>query len=605
MMIIRKAMLIFSLLFVALCASAQQNNDELLAAQYYQTGDFEKAMALYQKLFSKTQNPNYYDPYLSCLLKLKKFDDAERLTKKLLKENPGDATYSIDIGRIYQERGQVEKANDWYANLINNLPKNEAAIRDYATSFYRTEAYDYAIKAFTTGRKILNNESAFTFDLISLYRYRKDKVMLIQEYLTALETSVEVLNQAENSLMSIFEDNDDYDMLKTALLRKIQRYPQNLSFTELLTWRFLQQKDFDSALRQTIALDRRLKEDGERVYELSALLQENKAYNTSIEALNYLIGKGVTSRFYVPAKINLLNARYKLVVSGKYQASDLLILEKAYKELLTEYGENINTAFAIRQLANLQAFYLKKPAEAEVLLEHLLEFPNLPLPVLGQTKLDLGDIYILTGEVWEAALIYGQLEKQFANEPFGQEAKFRNARLSYYQGDLTWAKAQLDVLKGSTSQLIANDALNLSLLISENLQNESDSAALKLYAIADLRIFKNQSDLALAKLDSIAKLYPSNSLSDDILMAKAKIFLAKNDFKASMQQLQNIVDNYSTDLWADDAVFMMADIYETKLNDPEKAKLLYQKLIIDFPGSLYIIEARKHFRNLRGDKVGS
>jgi tetratricopeptide (TPR) repeat protein len=340
------------------------------------------------------------------------------------------------------------------------------------------------------------------------------------------------------------------------------------------------------------------------VFDLSRLLISNQAYEQGIEALNYLVAKGEKSRYYIAAKIDLLNVKAKQLTSGKLDKANLLTLESDYESLLNEFGRSSGTAFAIRQLANLQAFYLKKPAESAVQLQKLLELPGITPIIIAQTKLELGDIYTLSGEVWEAALIYGQVEKSSPNEVYGQEARYKNARLAYFQGDFPWAKAQLDVLKSSTSQLIANDALNLSLLISDNLQNESDTAALKKYSEAELNIFKNQPEKALGILDSINILYPSNSLADDILIAKSKIFISSNDLEQAIIQLQAIIDNYSSELWGDDAIFMLADIYETKLNQPGKAIELYQKIINDYSGSLYIIEARKRFRQLRGDKLG-
>lgn len=597
---------LFFILFIGITQTitAQIGNEEGLAYQYYQNGDFEKASVIYQKLYNRTRNQNYYDPYFTCLLRLKKYNDAETLVKKQIKANPQNYTYLVDMGRIYQEKGQQEKATDWYNDLIRKLPKNEFAIRDLATTFYRAEAYDLSIKALITGRKLLDDEAAFSFDLISLYRYRKDKVMLIQEYLTVLAFSPEALPQAQNVLAAVFEENSDYDLLKSAILKRLQKDPQNIPLTELLSWQFLQQKDFDMALRQTLALDRRLKEEGDRVYELSQVLLDNKAYEQAIEAFNYLTAKGAQNRFYIPAKINILNTKTKLLTTGKYDKEDLEAMEKDYHSLLQEFGENPNTAFAIRQLASLQAFYLSKPNDAEKQLENLLQVPGLNAAVIGQVKLELGDIYILTGEVWEANLIFGQVEKQFKDDALGQEARYRNARLSYYQSDFIWAKAQLNVLKSSTSQLIANDALNLGLLISDNLQNEADSNALKKYAFADLLLFKNQPDEAIKTLDSIDKLYPGHSLVDDILMSKAKIYTQRGDISMAVALLQKIAADYSFDLWGDDAIYMLADIYETRLNQPDKAKELYQKIITDFPGSLYVIEARKRFRNLRGDKLG-
>ena len=595
-------LIIFSLF--AIWPAAAQQNETTLAAQYYQSGDFEKSVVIYRRLFSQTKSLLFYDPLFNSLLNLKQYSEAETLARSLQKAYPKNTFYTIDIGRTLQERGEKEKAAELFNNLINKVAKDEMSIRELATAFYRAEAYDFSIKTFTSGRRLLNDEKAFTFDLISLYRFRKDKIMLIQEYLLLLETTPEALPQAQNTLANIFEDHSDYELLKSALLRRLQKNPQNIAYSEFLTWQYIQQKDFDMALRQSLALDRRLKEDGERVLTLSRILSENKAFEQALEALKYLIGKGIENRYYIPAKIDQLNVKTKLLTDGKFNASELSLLEKEYIFLLDEFGRNSGTAFAVRQLANLQAYYLQKTNAAQASLADLLKTPGLPPSIIGPAKLELGDIYILTGEVWEAALIYGQVEKQFANEPVGQEAKFKNARLSYFQGDFDWAKAQLDVLKASTSQLFANDALNLRLLISDNLQNESDTSALRIYSRADMLLFKNQPENALITLDSINKQFPSNSLADDILMAKAKIYLKQNNFTSATSELQKIINDYSFDLWGDDALFMLAELYENNLKDNEKAKTYYQKIITDFPGSLYVVEARKRFRALRGDNIG-
>ena len=600
----KKILLLLLLISSFTVLKAQLSSEEALAVQYFQSGDFEKAAILYGKLFERTKNISFYDPFFTSLLNTKKFDDAEKLIRSLQKSQPDNFNYSVDLGRIYQERGEQEKLITLYNNLIKNMPANEFAVKELAISFYRAEAYDFSIKTFLSGRKLLNDEKAFTYELLSLYRYRKDKAMLIQEYVLLLSTNPESLQQAKSILGNILESSEDFDLLKTALLRRLQKDAQNIALTELLTWQYIQKKDFDMALRQTLALDRRLKEDGGRVFELSRLLISNQAYEQGIEALNYLIAKGENSRYYIPAKIDFLNVKTEQLTSKKFSKDDMLLLEKDYLSLLSEFGRSSGTTFAIRKLANLQAFYLQKPGEAVEQLERLLKFPGISQPIVAEIKLELGDIYILNDEVWEAALIYGQVEKEFANETYGQEARFKNAKLAYYQGDFIWASAQLDVLKSSTSQLIANDALDLSLLISDNLQNENDTAALKKYAEADLQIFKNQTDKALNLLDSISSLYPSNLLADDILMAKSKIFIRTNDIDKAVIQLQKIIDNYSTDLWGDDAIFMLADLYENKLNQPEKAIELYQKIINDYSSSLYIIEARKRFRALRGDKLG-
>jgi tetratricopeptide (TPR) repeat protein len=598
--------IIFLLILIisSLGLKAQLSSEEALAMQYFQSGDFEKAGILYEKLFNRTKNTSFYDPYFNCLLKLKQFNEAEKLSRSLLKSNPDNFTYSVDIGRIYQEKGDQEKALEWFNTLIRTMPANEFAIKELAITLYRAEAYDFSIKAFMTGRKLLNNENAFNYDLLSLYRFRKDKPNLIQEYINLLSTNPEALPQAQSVLGNILEGSEDFNQLRTSILRRLQKEPQSIVMTEFLTWQYIQQKDFDMALRQTFALDRRLKEDGNRVFDLSRLLISNQAFDQAIESLNYLVSKGVNNNYYIPAKIELLNVKTKQLTSIKFSKENLINLENDFNALINEFGTSQGTVFAIRQLANLQAYYLEKPAIAAQQLEKLMEINGLPSQIIGQIKSDLGDIYILTGEVWEATLLYGQLEKAYANEPLGQEARYKNAKLAYYQADFIWAKAQLNVLKSSTSQLISNDALNLNLLISDNLQNETDTAALRKYAYADLMIFKNQPNKALTILDSIPVLYPGNLLADDVFMAKSKIYIKNNEFNQAIEQLMGIIENYPTELWGDDAVFILADLYETKLNQPDKAIELFQKIITDFPGSLYVIEARKRFRKLRGDKLG-
>jgi len=587
---------------------AQRSNDEALALQYFQNAEYEKAAAIYEKLFSKPANAfTYYDQYLNTLIKIKKYDEAEKVVKKMIKIAPENYAYQVDFGRILQEQGQQTKANEWYNNIIKNLPDNEVAIREISIAFYRSSAYDFAIKTLLQGRKVLKDESLFGYDLISLYRFQKNKPMLIQEYLSFLgpsDTENSILAQAKNAFSTLLDTPEDFDLLKISLLRKIQKEPQTTAFTDLLAWVYIQQKEYSLALKQIISLDKRLKEDGERIYEFASTLIASKAYDAAIEALNYLVARGSTSQFYVTAKIQLLNCKNQLLTSGKFAQSDLLQLEQDYLSLINEFGKTTNTVFAMRQLASLQAFHLHKVKEAEQLLENALKVPNLPPSVIAPIKLDLGDIYILTNEPWEAALMYGQVEKQFANEPNGQEAKLRGAKLSFYQGEFTWAYAQLKVLKSSTSQLTANDALNLSLLIQENTETLADSNALKKYAYADLLVFKNETPKALLVLDSIHTLFPGNSLEDDILMTKARIYLKQDNVTEAVNQLRLITQNYKFDIWGDDAWFMLGDIYENKLQDKEKAKECYEKIINEYPGSILATEARKRFRNLRGDAIG-
>lgn len=601
----KKLILIVTFSLSVFYSSAQESMDDALAYQYYQQGQFQEASILLEKLFNKTNNDTYFELYFNSLLKIKKFDEAEKLVRKLIKQNPKKPGYSIALGRFYQEKGQIQEANKQYLQAINNLPAEEYKIRELANNFYNFQAYDLAITTFLQGRKLMNDNKPFTFELLSIYRYKKDKNMLIQEYLNALPEMPQLLPQAESVLSTVFEDNADYQLLQTALLKKIQKEPQTEIYTKLLIWQYLQQQEYEMALRQLIAQDKRIKDDGAILYQTANTFLSNQAYPVAIKAYEYLLLKGKESEYYLPAKVELVNAKYQLLIEGKFEKTAITELAGAYQSILDEYGKTPQTVFALKKWVNLQAYYLNNLEKAEKGLEEALKIPGLPGPEIGQLKLDLGDIYILTQQPWEAILLYEQVAKQFENQAIGNEARYRSARLSFYQGNFAYAKSQADILKASTSQLIANDALNLSLLISDNLQSSTDSSALKMYADAEMLQFRNLPAKAMTKLDSIAVAFPSNSLLDDILMAKSKIFIKNNDISNAIVVLKELTEKQQTSIWADDALFTLAGLYESNLKDIEQAKVLYQKLINDYPGSMYTTEARKRFRKLRGDIIGT
>ncbi|MGY4383699.1 putative Zn-dependent protease [Pedobacter sp. UYP24] len=599
--------LIIALLFCTssfLCL-AQENINDALAFQYYQRGQYQEAVALLEKLFSKTKSDDYFDMYFNSLLKLKKYEDADKLIKKLNKENSKNLTYGIAAARLLQEKGQADAATKKYAEVLNNLPADEFLIRDVANRFYTYQSYDLAISTFLQGRKVMNNDKLFVFELLSVYRFKKDKNMLVQEYVSALASMPEMLQQAESVLSSVFEEKSDYLILQSALLKKIQKEPEVEVYTKMLIWQYLQQQEYEMALRQLIAQDKRIRDDGFLLFNTANTFLENKAYTTAIKAFEYIMSKGKEQPYFLPAKVGMINAKYQLVTTGKYEKPAIVELANAYNSIVEEYGKNLRTVFALRKWANLQAFYLNDLSKAEKALETALTINGLPASELGQIKLDLGDIYILTNQPWEAFLVYEQVAKQFENMAIGNEAHYRSAKLSFYQGNFVYAKSQADVLKASTSQLIANDALNLSLMISDNLQSTLDSNALKMYADAEMLDFRNQPAKALIKLDSIDIVYPNNSLTDDVLMFRSRIFIKAGDVEKAVSTLKTLVENYSSSIWSDDGLFTLAELYEKSLKNPEQAKVFYQKLINDHPGSMYTAEARKRFRTLRGDNIGT
>jgi len=374
----------------------------------------------------------------------------------------------------------------------------------------------------------------------------------------------------------------------------------------MLAWVFLQKKDYKNALRQVRALDKQQKGDGLRVYQLAQIAANDKDYDVAIEAYQYVIDKGPGNLFVTDSKQEYLRCRRNKIVEGyNFTKEELTALEKQYEAFIAEYGKNRNSASLIMEFADLEAIYLNNLDKSIALLSELITLPGISASMLGQAKLNLGDYYLMKTEVWESTLLYSQVDKAYKDDILGHEARFRNARLAYYSGDFEWAQTQFDILKASTAKLISNDALDMSVFISDNLNMDTTERALRYYAEADMLIFQNRFNEAFSELDSLIKEFPNNSLEDDVWYLKAKVFAKKRDYVQAGKMYELILENYPDEIRADNSLFALAELYgnENQLNDKVKASKLYERLFIDFSGSTFAVEARKRYRLLRGDKI--
>lgn len=585
----------------------QDQENEKLAFQYYSDKDYEKALPLFHDLYDKQPTQHHYSYYLYCLTALEKFSDAEKLIKSRIKDEPGSYRYEVDLGYIYLLTDKPDKATKSFDELIEKMKPNKANISEIANAFLSRQLYEYATKAYLRGRVLLHYTEYFNRELALIYEMSGNYSAMIEEYLDLLEHDPSQLEMVQNRFQNILsKDIDDKigDALKETLLKRNQRNPEDRFYGEMLLWLSVQRKDFEFALIQAKSLDTRFNEGGMMVFSIANLSLSNKDYPVAIEAYNYLVKKGPLNPYYAESLTGTLKAKFLQITEGyNYQIKDLYSLKKEYETALNELGRNARTVLLMRDLAHLQAFYLNELDESEKLLEEAININGVPEDVKAGIKLELGDIYLFVGEVWDASLLYSQVEKALKNDPIGQEAKFRNARLSYYIGEFGWAKAQLDVLKAATSKFIANDAMELSLLISDNIDPDSTYTGLKMYSHADLLIYRGQDSLALVTLDSIRMLGLSHPLDDEVLYSKAGIYIREKQYLKADSVLDKTVKDYKYDILADNALFKRAELQAEVMNNKAKAMELYEQLLKDYPGSLFTTEARKRFRQLRGDNI--
>ncbi|MCX6274909.1 MAG: tetratricopeptide repeat protein [Bacteroidetes bacterium] len=592
-------------LSTALIAQPPTSNRQL-ADQYMSNFEYDKAATIYDKIYDKDPFGTYPN-YLKCLLALRNYDAAEKLVKNISKKNPENTAYAVDLGFVFESKGDINKAKQTYDKSIKGLQPDQGQIMNLANAFFSHQNWDYALATYTEGKKLMRNIYSFNFETAEVYFQKQEYEKMIDEYLNAVAENQAYLQSVQNILQSRIgndPDNSRSTLLRQALLRRTQRDPDQSIFSEMLIWLFVQQKDFESAFIQAKALDKRLREDGSRVMNIGSMSEANLDYPAAINCYKYVVDKGKNTSNYITARMQLLEVRNKsLTGEGSYTQDDLLKLESEYKITLDELGRDATTAPLISGLAHLEAFYLDNTDSAIVNLETAIDYPGISKAVQAKCKLELGDIYLFTGNVWDSDLLYAQVDKTFKNDPLGQEAKFRGARLDYFRGDFQWAEAQLGVLKTATSQLIANDALALALLISDNPGPDSSFDALTVYSKADLLAYRNRKDEALHTIDSLIQTFPDHSLIQYSLYKKAMIMDGKRNYAEEDSLLRKLGEQYDDGVLADDALFHRAELYEKRFKDKSKAMELYQDLLTKFPGSLYVVDARKKFRALRGDAL--
>jgi tetratricopeptide (TPR) repeat protein len=596
------------ILFVCLAmlaGLALRAQDSRLAQQYFQNGEYEKAAVLFEQLYdANPQNDYFFDRYVDCLISLERYEACEKAIRKQIKRDPKNLPLYVTLGRLFEQQYRDADAEQQYKDAIAQLPKEHFAIIRLANAFTNTTKYDYAIETYEKGSEILKDNVSFSYYLGDLYRRKGDTPKMIDNYLNSLATTPDRLPTLQTTFQRFFTD-EEYKELQKQLYIRLQQDENSIFYTEMLAWSLMQQGDYRNALRQLRALDKRLRENGGRVFQLAQIAAGAKDYDAAIAAYEYIVEeKGRSSTFYLEAKREALRCRRNKLTDGfAYTREELLILQQQYESFLSEFGRSRVTAGIISEQAELEALYINDLNKAITLLTEVIEFPNADPILVANAKLNLGDYYLMQSEVWEATLLYSQVDKAYKEDALGNEARYRNARLSYYDGDFQWAQAQFDILKASTSKFISNDAIDLSVFIMDNLGLDTTAEALTLYSQADLLVFQNRFDEAFQSLDKLLKDFPAHSLEDDVLYLKSRIFNKKRDYIKQAEILQRIIDGYPEEIRADNALFELAELYQTHLNDPEKAKELYEKLFIDYSGSTFAVEARKRFRIMRGDKV--
>ncbi len=607
----RRVLFLISSFLFASVVYGQNHADIQLANEYLIKGDKKKAIDLYKDLRRSDANiPLIHNNYLNLMIDMGDFEEAQSYLKKILRRDPQNMQYKLDVGLVYVRSGDVSKADRYFKEMSATVRSNMQLAKMMSDYLAARSLSEYSIMALNECRSYLGNPYLFCLELAMLYRIQGQQDKMVQEYLSYVTQSSANIQYVKNVMQALLTKPDELESLERLLYDKVQQNPDVEVYSDLLIWVTMQQKNFYASFIQARAYDKRYKREGEKSLEVARVALDNEDFDNASRIYRYVIREYRGTSNHLLARLGLIRTREARVKQTfPVNTDSVKVLIDDYQEFITEYPTNPNSLEAARNQALLYANFLDQKDSAIGILNNLINNPRATLYLKSKAKLDLGDIYLLTGESWESTLLYSQVEKTQKENPVGYEAKLKNAKLSYFRGNFLLAQEHLDILKEATTREIANDAMDLSMRIKENIAFDSVGHALKQYASVELLLYQNKIDSALQKInqlkqgvvDSVA--FSNRTILDDVYWLEADIRMKRGEFNESLALLQNILDEYPDDVLADDAFFLQGEIHERQLHDKDKAMEIYREFLTKYPGSVYAAEARKRFRTLRGDFV--
>lgn len=572
------------------------SQNEQLAQNYFDRGEFEKAIVVYEDVL-KAQPYNYqaFQKAVACYQQLKQYEKAETLIQSRIDKYKQDNLY-VELGYNYQLQKNQTKAENNYQIALDKIKENPNNVYGIAVAFEQKVLVEKAIQAYELG-KAGNPNFNFDYQLALLQGQLGNMELMTDKLLDFAFSNQMNLPLVQNQLTRFMtEDTQETfnNYLKKALLLRTQK-TQDIFWNQFLSWFYVQQKEYGKAFIQEKAIFKRDPDNFFTIINLAKLAVDEQETLTATEILNFILENTQDLELQMEAHYQLLTMEI-----DKATVKENPAIKERLDLLLKKYGITPYSLHLQTLSAHFYAFNLKQFEVAKTILDNALQLP-LNNYQKAEVKDELADILLLNEKFNQAIIYYGQIEEELKNDEIGHQASFKMAKASYFKGDFDWAQKQFKVLKSSSSQLIANDALELFLLISDNTVEDSTQVALKKFSRADFLMFQNKTTDALSQFKAILEQHKGQSIEDETLLKIGELYEKQNDYQLALNYYQQLLEKHKESIYTDEALFFSAEIYRKQLQDNEKAKALYEKVIFNHQDSIYFVEARLNFRKLRGD----
>ncbi len=576
-----------------------------LGLQFERSGDYESALKLFRELYKKNpEDKKYLVRIEENLRNLKRYEELIQILDEQLGTNPGDINVLGKIADAYLKWGKIDSARVRFDEILEQGSNNPFLYTFISNLFIQNRMFEEAISLLQDGRKKLNNDNLFHYDLARLYGWHRKYKASADEYLKIVQNDPKSFQIVEREFMNFPDDSAAMRQVIEAFEDISQMDPDNTQLVQLKANYFLRHRKYDEAFAHYVKLDKLYNAEGKQVLEFAQQAFRNGDYEASAEAYRYIIE-------HYPGRAHVSDAEFGLAYSFERQGAlpepgpggprneKLSMAVERYKQIIsanpaTEWAQNAH--FRIGEIQFEQLYDLD-----EAIRGFASAVQVNPGSITGMTALKrLGDCYVVRGDVDEAYNTYERVATicRDSAPDLAWQAQFEQAELHYYRGMFGKCEAIIDTLLSAVSPTnrLYNDILTRSGFLTEHL--EGDSAALALYARGELYARQRNKAQAVAIYEDILKRYPESSLSDDCHYQSALLLVEIGSTNPAIAHLEQILKDHRESFYADRAQKKLGEVYALVLKDRKKAMQTFEDFLVVFPTSVFVDDVRAEIRRL-------
>lgn len=605
-----KAFLILFLFTAVLTAQTGSDNNKFRLAQSYQNaGKYEKALNILKDLYNKyPRNHRFAESLNEVYIQLKKYDESINILQERLERSPNNINLYGKLGSTYYIKGDNQKAFEVWEEGIQTNPDQAGVYRAIANYAIENRVFDKAIEYLQRGKEVSNNPYVFSMNLANIYS-------VTMKYKQAAEEYCSLLEKDENQLTSVRSRMNNYSTSKDAVnqtievVNKYREKTEKIVFLKLLKYLYTQNEDYENAFETVKILDGRSGKSGAELFRFGREAYRDSQFDVASKAYKKVMEDYPESPFSASAKFGFartleasLNKKENSGGNWKPFNPGVKIDTSKYNEIIKSYRElaeqDIKNTLFNEALYRVGVIRLNKFKDYEAAKELFSQVAN-QAPFLEegiQSNLMLSKIFIQNNKLDTARIHLKEvMGNRKAPPELKNKANYQKAKIEFWEGNFGESLSILEKITSKLSDDYANNAIELSTIINTF---RKDSTNLLKYAKADYHVEKGEYKKAV-------DIYKELAYNDDIILLNdiskykyAEILIAMDEISNATGVLKEITGSGSKTLYSDNALFLLANVYQYALQDNEAAQKGYQKLLEKFPNSLYFDKSRKNIISL-------